>query len=187
MRYFIIIGILTFSTPSIACLCWNESFPLTYLSQNDTLPTNQQHFLIKGIVLDNLVGENIFNRWGHGNLVNIKVLEYWPKGINMNDTITIMNDEHDCAVGFLQDSTYLIGAWNSNRYLGTDQCEGTSLYSKFAQLVEQLGEPGIPKTDIRYEFVPKKPSERVWNINAILVLAFCLSFLLNIILILRRK
>lgn len=105
----------------------------------------------------------------------------------MNDTITIMNDENDCASGFLQDSTYLIGAWNSNRYLGTDQCEGTALYSKYAHLVEQLGESGIPRTDKHYESVSEQPSERIWNIKVILIIAISLSFLLNIILLLRRK
>ncbi|MFT6200159.1 MAG: hypothetical protein ACJAQ2_001939 [Vicingaceae bacterium] len=157
------------------------------MNQNDTLPTNQQHFIIKGIVLDKQIGSNVYNRWGHGNLVNIKVLEYWPKDAIMNDTITIMNDENDCASGFLQDSTYLIGAWNSNRYLGTDQCEGTALYSKYAHLVEQLGESGIPRTDKHYESVSEQPSERIWNIKVILIIAISLSFLLNIILLLRRK
>ncbi|MDW3195003.1 MAG: hypothetical protein R8G66_21705 [Cytophagales bacterium] len=187
MRQFITFLLFVLSTPSFACLCWNDSFPLTYLNQNDTLPTNQHHFIIKGVVIDNQIGTNVFNRWGHGNLVNIKVLEYWPKDAVMNDTITIMNDENDCASGFLKDSTYLIGTWNSNRYLGTDQCEGTGLFSEYAHLIEQLGEPGIPRTDQHYIPEAEQPSERTWNINAVLIAALGCSLLLNIVLIARRR
>ncbi len=149
MRTLIIIALFIFSTPSYGCICWNDSFPLTYLNRNDTLPTNQQHYIIKGIVIDNQIGSKVYNRFGHGNLVNIKVLEYWPKDAIMNDTITIMNDESDCASGFIQDSTYLIGAWNSNRYLATSECEGTGLFSEFENVIDSLGEGGIPKSLLR--------------------------------------
>ncbi len=67
----------------------------------------------------------------------------------MNDTVTIMNDESDCQSGFLKDSTYLIGAWNSNRYLGTSQCEGTGLLSQFMNQLDSLGEGGTPKPNDR--------------------------------------
>lgn len=187
MRKIITLTLFIFSTPSFACICWNKSFPLSYLNQNDTLPTNQHHYIIKGIVIDSQIGRNVFNRWGHGNLTNIKVLEYWPQDAIMNDTITIMNDELDCASWFLQDSTYLIGTWNSHRYLGTDQCEGTALFTKYAHLVEQLGESGIPKTDKFYEPLPEHPAKLTENVKVVLVIAFCLSLLINIILLIKRK
>ena len=148
MRQFSIILLSILTTPSFSCTCWNDSFPLTYLDQNDTLPSSQQHYIIKGIVIDNQIGSNVYNRWGHGNLVNVKVLEYWPKEAIMNDTVTIINDEMTCASGFKLDSIYLIGAYNTHRYLATSSCEGTGLFSKFENLIDSLGTGGIPQSSI---------------------------------------
>lgn len=105
----------------------------------------------------------------------------------MNDTLTIVNDELDCASGFLKDSTYLIGAWNTNRYLGTSQCEGTGLFSEYAHLIGQLGEPGIPRTDQHYIPEAGQPSKWTWDINTFLMVTFGCSLLLNIVLLVRRR
>lgn len=148
---------------------------------------NEQHYIIKGIVINTEVGLNVYNRWGHGNLVNVKVLEYWPNDAIMNDTVTIMNDESSCASWLAQDSTYLIGAWNTNRYLATSLCEGTDLFSKYENLIERLGESGTPRTGKISvpKLIEEEPESEVQN--HWWVVAFAVSLLINLVLIVRRK
>jgi hypothetical protein len=186
MKQFVLLFFLFSWIPSFSCICWNEDFPLKYLNPSEIYPDNLKRFIIKGRVIDNQVGANVYNRWGPGNLANIKVLEYWPKDGGMNDTITLFDDEGTCGVFFMQDSIYLIGAWNAHRYLATSRCEGTGLFSEYAHLVESLGEPGLPKT--RDSIIPHVDQEnKATKINIYLLIALGFSIVLNVYILFKSK
>lgn len=152
------------------------------------MPSEPTRFIIKGIVIDTNIGQNVYNRWGHGQLINIKVSEFWPKDAIINDTLTIIDDELSCAVHFVKDSTYLIGAYDAHRYLATSSCEGTILFSEWADQITKLGQSGTPKTDKQFRFNSESPLESEPNLSLPkwIVITLVISIILNIALIVWR-
>ena len=167
---------------AIGCTCTNQPI-MDYLQQNDSLSLNEKVLVIRGRVLDVGVGDSVFNKFGQGNLINVKVLEYWPKDalkfLN-GDIVTVFNDESDCAINFKKDSSYLIRAYSFNRYLATSICEGTKLLSKSLDDIELLGAGSEPNS----LNMPDQKLNQENKISAsLLILLLALSGLVNLVLI----
>ncbi|UII30782.1 hypothetical protein LVD17_21035 [Fulvivirga ulvae] len=164
-----------------------------YLKANDTLSRNQQRIIIKGVVLSSDTNHNLFNKYGRANVVNIKVLEYWPsEGLKYidSDTITIFNDESDCAVNFKKDSVCLVRAYTFNRYLGTSICEGTKLLSESEDDLTKLGvgdKPIISSTREGLRTEGYKPKQEGHYLSIFLTISLCINVLLIYLLLKRRK
>ena len=60
----------------LACICHTSSVA-EYLSQNDSVPKNQEVLIFKGVVFS-IDDSLIVNKFGYGQVVQLEVLEYWP-------------------------------------------------------------------------------------------------------------
>ena len=126
----VIVVCLATKITAYGCICVPFSVE-NYLYRNDTLPKNQHVVVFKGKVVTEAI-DSIFNVYGLGEVVNIKILEYWQDdelGFLEGDIISVFNDGSDCAIHFQKDSTYLIRAVRQGLYFATSQCEGTVLVS----------------------------------------------------------
>lgn len=189
MIYMKILSIFIFfslgaSVESLSCTCL--TVPISeYLAKNDSLTYNKQFVAFQGTVIDITIGDSVFNVFGAGNLVNLKVMEYWPKeGLEhlKGDIITVFNDDL-CGINFKKDSTYLVRAVKSGLYLSTSSCEGTRLLSnEFAQEdLKFLGEGTKPTPVVREassEIEEESSGEFDWR------LFFIISAVINLILLL---
>ena len=132
-------GFLIAANSAYSCSCYPISID-EYLHQNDSLKF-PDFYVIKGIVVENK--SSLYHKFGAGSAVDIKILEVWPKVKNhyfVKGTITIFNDENDCKVDFIKDSTYLVMARTFGRYLQTSECEGTVLLKDNTEDLSGIGE-----------------------------------------------